>query len=256
MSDALIIEAWHGAVVQLTMNLPTKRNALETALTDALADRLDALQADTRCRAVVLTGGRSFSAGGSLDNLDTHALSMRSAMRRGHRVLRLISGGRLPVVAAVEGAAFGAGLSLAAICDFVICDGKTLFGAAYGRVGIMPDWGSLWTLPQRIGLGRTREFVMFAQVWNGEQAKAAGLADALADEGQVLPLALDWAERLALAAPGAISATKAALARFPQPLEAMLDWEADTQALLIASEDFAEGRDAFFGKRAAKFSGR
>jgi enoyl-CoA hydratase/carnithine racemase len=255
MSD-LVLVSRHDAVVQLTMNLPQKRNALEVALTDALTSELDALQGDPSCRAVVLSGGRHFCAGGSLDALKTHGLEMRAEMRGGHRLLRLINGGRLPVVAAVEGAAFGAGLSLAALCDFVICDAQTRFGAVYGKVGIMPDWGSLWVLPQRMGLGRTRELVMFSQIIDGAEAKATGLADALVEPGQVLATALDWARRLAEAAPGAISATKAALARQPLSLDAMLDWEADTQALLIASSDFAEGRDAFFGKRAARFTGR
>ena len=255
MSDPVLVERL-GPVAQLTMNLATKRNALETELTDALADHLDALQRDDTCRAVVLTGGKHFCAGGSLDTLKTNGLAMRADMRQGHRLLRLISAGRLPVVAAVEGAAFGAGLSLAALCDFVICDSQAKFGAVYGKVGIMPDWGSLWVLPQRLGLGRTRELVMFSQIVDGVEAKAIGLADVLAEDGHTLATALAWAQRLAEAAPGAISATKAALARSPQSLDVLLDWEADTQALLIASNDFAEGRDAFFQKRPARFKGR
>jgi len=254
MSDPVLLHR-QGAVAQLTLNLAARRNALERELTDALADRLAELQNDPECRAVVLGGGVHFCAGGSLDSLDTRPMAMRSDMRRGHRVLRLINAGRLPVVAAVQGAAFGAGLSLAAICDFVVCDRQSRFGAVYGKVGLMPDWGSLWMLPQRIGLARTRELAMFSQVIDGSEAKACGLADVLADDGQVLPTALDWARRLAEAAPGAISATKAALARFPQSLDTLLDWEADTQALLIGSEDFAEGRNAFFAKRAARFTG-
>ncbi len=255
MTELVLIER-HDAVALLTLNLPHKRNALETELTDALADALAALQNDASCRAVVLSGGKHFSAGGSLDTLKTSGLEMRADMRRGHRLLRLISAGRLPVVAAVEGAAFGAGLSLAAICDFVICDSTAKFGAVYGKVGIMPDWGALWVLPQRMGIGRTRELAMFSQVLGGVEAKTCGLADVLAEDGKTLETALDWAQRLADAAPGAISGTKAALARFPQSLDTMLDWEADTQAVLIASADFAEGRDAFFQKRPAKFTGR
>lgn len=254
MNDIVSLQRY-GAVALLTMKLTDKRNALTTELTDALADLLAAIQADLDVRAVVLSGGRHFSAGGSLDNLKTKGLAMRADMRQGHRLLRLISSGRVPVVAAVEGAAFGAGLSLAAICDFVVADSKSKFGAVYGKVGIMPDWGSLWVLPQRMGVGATRELVMLSQIWGGQQAHTAGLVDILAEDGQVLAQALERAQLLAQAAPGAISATKAALARFPQALDTMLDWEADTQALLIASDDFAEGRDSFFQKRAPNFSG-
>lgn len=245
----------HDAVAQLTLNLPQKRNALEVELTDALTDHLAQLQRDPTCRAVVLSGGKHFCAGGSLDSLKTSVLEMRAEMRTGHRLLRLISAGRLPVVAAVEGAAMGAGLSLAALCDFVVCDSRAMFGAVFGKVGIMPDWGALWMLPQRMGIGRTKEMLMFSQVIGGAEAKAIGLADMLAEDGQVLPTALEWAQRLAKAAPGAIGAIKAALSRHPLSLDAMLDWEADTQALLIASGDFAEGRDAFFEKREAHFKG-
>ena len=254
MTDIVSLQR-HGAVALLTMNLAEKRNSLTTELTDALTAQLAAIQADQAIRAVVLSGGRHFSAGGSLDNLKTKGLAMRADMRQGHGLLRLISAGRVPVVAAVEGAAFGAGLSLAAICDFVVADSNSKFGAVYGKVGIMPDWGSLWVLPQRMGVGPTRELVMLSQIWSGQQAHSAGLVDILAEDGQVLAKALERAELLAQAAPGAISATKAALARFPQSLDTLLDWEADTQALLISSDDFAEGRNAFFQKRTPTFSG-
>jgi len=254
MSEIVTLQR-HGAVAVLTMCQAEKRNALSTELNDALTAQLAMIQSDHSVRSVVLTGGRHFCAGGSLDTLKTKGLAMRADMRQGHQLLRLINAGRVPVVAAVEGAAFGAGLSLAAICDFVVADSKTKFGAVYGKVGIMPDWGVLWVLPQRMGLGRTRELTMLSQIWGGREAKEAGLVDILAEDGQVLAKAMERAELLAQAAPGALSAAKAALARFPQSLDVMLDWEADTQALLIASDDFAEGRDSFFEKRAAKFSG-
>jgi enoyl-CoA hydratase/carnithine racemase len=254
MNDLVTLQR-HDGVALLTMNRPEKRNALDNALTGALADRLTELQRDATCRAVVISGGRHFCAGGSLDNLSTRSLDMRADMRRGHVLIRAIISGRLPVIAAVEGAAFGAGLSLAAACDFVVADTDATFGAVYGKVGIMPDWAALWTLPQRIGLPRTRRFVMFGEVVDGRQAEAIGLVDVLALGEQVLATALDMARRLAEAAPGAISATKSFIARFPLPLDALLDWEADTQALLIASEDFSEGRAAFFEKRPPRFKG-
>jgi 2-(1,2-epoxy-1,2-dihydrophenyl)acetyl-CoA isomerase len=158
-------------------------------------------------------------------------------------------------VAAVAGAAFGAGLSLAAACDFVVADSGSRFGAVFGKVGVMPDWGALWTLPQRVGLAKARQILMFQQVLNGEQASSIGLVDFLVPAGAVLEHALVRAEQLAQAAPGSLSATKSFLARAPMTLDALLDWEADTQALLIGSADFTEGREAFFAKRSAAFTG-
>lgn len=254
--NGTVLQSREGSVAILTLNLPDKRNVLVSELTDALGDALQALQHDGSCRAIVITGGRHFSAGGSLDGLSTKGLDMRADLRKGQRVVRAIVTGRLPVVAAVEGAAFGAGLSLAAACDHVVADPSAKFGAVYGKVGIMPDWGALWTLPQRLGLPRARRLAMFCEVLGAAEAVAIGLADELAPEGEALATALARATTLAEAAPGAIGATKAVLARAPQSLDVLLDWEADTQALLIASDDFAEGRDAFFARRAARFSGR
>src|SRR5687768_11391833 len=111
MTDAVLLTRREGVAV-LTLNLPAQRNSLVEDLYRSLAAHLEALQADASCRAVVLTGGRHFCAGGSLDELHLGGLKMREAMRQGHRAIRAIVAGRLPIVAAVEGAAFGAGLSL------------------------------------------------------------------------------------------------------------------------------------------------
>ncbi|MCY1457837.1 phenylacetate degradation probable enoyl-CoA hydratase PaaB [compost metagenome] len=96
---------------------------------------------------------------------------------------------------------------------------------------------------------------MFQQVLDGEQAAGIGLVDFLVPAGQVLEHALERAEQLAQAAPGPLGSTKSFLARTPMSLDALLDWEADAQALLIGSADFAEGREAFFAKRSAAFTG-
>jgi enoyl-CoA hydratase/carnithine racemase len=251
----LVTQERRGAVMLLTLNTPEKRNSLTQALIRALNAQFLPLENDRSVRAVVLTGGRHFCAGGPLDSLDTNPQRMRLDMRDGHQLVRGIIAGRLPVVAAVEGAAFGAGLSLAAACDFVVADASAKFGAVFGKVALVPDWGALWTLPPRIGLTRTKKMAMFCEVVGGEEATRIGLVDELAEPGQALATALALAERLAGAAPSTVSMTKTALARGPLGLDVLLDWEADSQALNIASRDFAEGRDAFFGKREPRFSG-
>jgi 2-(1,2-epoxy-1,2-dihydrophenyl)acetyl-CoA isomerase len=255
MDDALLIER-RGGVAILTMNLPQRRNALAPALYQGLERHLRELQDDPSCRAIVLSGGKHFCAGGELDGLSDVALEMRANMRTGHRVLRAIVGGRIPVIAAVEGAAFGAGLSLAAACDFIVAESQSKFGAVFGKVGLMPDWGALWTLPQRMGLARARRMMMFAEVVGGVEAHAMGLADFLAEDGGVLAMAIARATQLADASPGSLAATKSFLARNPLGFDSLLDWEADAQALLIASSDFAEGCTAFAEKRPPVFTGK
>jgi 2-(1,2-epoxy-1,2-dihydrophenyl)acetyl-CoA isomerase len=252
MSGVVLTER-RSAVVVVTLNLPRKRNALGAELYPELTRVLETLQGDGSLRAIVLTGGPHFSVGGDLEGLDAPVLEMRRAMHLGQRLIRAIVGGPLPVVAAVEGNAYGAGFSLAMACDFVVADANTRFCAAFGRVGLTPDYGLLWTLPQRVGTVRTRELVMLCEPIDGTQAHAWGAVDRLCESGTVLPTAIALAERLARQPTGTISTTKAVLSRLPLNLDTLLAWEADTQALLVQSDDFREGVRAFTEKRPPSF---
>ncbi|WP_428266084.1 enoyl-CoA hydratase/isomerase family protein [Haliangium sp.] len=255
MSDTVLVER-HEGVALLTMALPHKRNALSKELYPVLADRLQELEHDPEVRVIVLSGGSHFCAGGDLSALDLPLLEMRREMHLGHRVIRSLIGGEVPVIAAVQGTAYGAGFSLAMGCDFVVADPATTFCAAFGRVGLTPDYGLLWTLPQRVGMGATREIVMFCEPIRGERAHQLGLVDRLCAPGEVQETAMGLARRLAQAPPATLATTKRVLARLPMSLDTMLAWEADTQSLLVRTDDFAEGVRAFMEKREPRFSGR
>lgn len=170
MSEEVLIEH-RGSVAVLTMNRPRRRNALNIDLGAQLAQVLREVQEAPQIRAVVLWGGSHFCVGGDLSDLGAPALTMRRSMQIGQGIIRQLTGGRLPVVAAVEGNAYGAGFSIALACDFVVADEATTFCAAFGRVGLQPDYGLLWSLTQRVGVGTAREIVMLCEPIAGRQAK-------------------------------------------------------------------------------------
>src|SRR5690606_21456640 len=165
------------------------------------------------CRAIVLTGaGGSFCAGGDLDSLPDHdPMATRRRLERSHELLRMIVTGPKPVIAAVNGYAFGAGLSLAAACDFVLAAPDASFGAVFGKVGLMADMGLLWSLPQRIGLAQTKRLLFTSAVLKAEQAVEIGLVDRIGGDKPLVE-AVALAEYVAAEPHRAVAATKPELA--------------------------------------------
>lgn len=247
-----------GAIRIIRLNYPAKRNALSLSLRAELFAAVESTIANETVRAIVLTGsGGAFCAGGDISSMQNAAgVAGRQRLANLHRLVRLLVAGPKPVIAAVEGYAYGAGMSLALLCDQVVAASDAKFCCSFGKVGLMPDMAALWTVPQRVDAGWTRRLLMLAEEIDGETAGRIGLVDQVVPPGQALDAALTLAGRFASQAPLPIAFTKAALARGPQPLENLLALEADNQALLFNSEDFAEGRDAFLAKRKPVFKGR
>lgn len=246
-----------GSVWVLTLDDPKRHNALDVPARHQLLAALEQAVTDPACRALVLTGaGGTFCSGGDLSTMpvDDRAAA-RTRLDALTHIVRLLVRGPKPVVAAVEGVAYGAGLSLAAACDHVVAAADARFCCSFGRVGLIADSGLLWTLPQRVGRGRAAELLLFGDPLPATRAIQIGLVDHLVEPGNALSVAIERARRLAEAAPLAIRATKAALGRWPYSLEDALALEASTQADLYESDDFSEGRAAFFGKRPPSFTG-
>jgi enoyl-CoA hydratase/carnithine racemase len=246
-----------GPVAIVTLNDPERRNPLSPTLRERLLDVLAHAFADEDVRAVVLTGaGDVFCAGGDLGSMgELDRESGRARLQRSQQVTRTIVGGAKPVIAAVEGAAAGAGLSLAASCDVVVAAADARFTAAFGQVGLMPDLGALWAVPGRVGVATARRLFMLGDSIDGAEAVATGLADRLAEPGRALASAREEARRLALASPLALAAIKRVLAAHPQPLDDVLNAEAELQAELFASRDLREGLAAFRQRRQPRFNG-
>ncbi|HSV35315.1 MAG TPA: enoyl-CoA hydratase/isomerase family protein [Ramlibacter sp.] len=244
-----------GRIVILTLHNPEKMNAFSQAMRDRLSTLLSQLNADPECRAIVLTGsGPNFSAGADLSGFqETTVHECRVRLKRGGAVLmREMINGAKPIIGAIEGNAYGAGLALSCACDHVVAARSAKFCCAFTRVGFLPDMGLMFSLPNRVGMTRARQLIALAEVIDAERAERLGLVDELTDTGGALAAALALAERYADGPPMAYEAVKGVFAR---GLEAMIQAEIDLQPMLWLSSDHREGKLAFAERRKPKFTG-
>lgn len=245
-------------VATLTLNRPAQRNAIDLRMRDEIAQCLAALKRDRDVRALVVTGaGGAFCAGGDLRGIQSAQLDgagWRQRMKDAHDwVGALISLDR-PVVAAVDGPAFGAGFSLALAADFVIASPRASFCLSFMKVGLVPDFGAFHTLPRVVGVQRAKELMLSAREVAADEARRLGIVFEIAPADRVLARAQALAASFAGASPLAASLVKRALAATPAAgLDAMLDFEADAQALCFASSEHQAAVARFLDKQPAAF---
>ena len=171
-----LLQETRGTVRLLRFDNPARRNALSPALRMELLRALEAAECDPSIRSVLLTGGEEvFCAGGDLGDMRVTELAAgRARMQDNARLVRQMVRMGKPLIAAVEGWAVGAGLSVALACDSIVCGAGARFAAGFGKVGLLADLGQLHTLPARIGWGRARQILMFGQVVEAEEAHRPG----------------------------------------------------------------------------------
>lgn len=251
----VLLEARDGATLTLTLNYTARRNALSMPLRAALTAALDRAEADPTLRAIVLTGaGGQFCAGGDISGMNVEDLAAgRERFRVTHRLVTQMVHCAKPIIAAVEGHAVGAGLSLALCCDTIVAADTARFGAGFGRIGLIADLGLNHTLPQRVGMGRARQMLLYGEQIDAATAERLGLVDHVVPAGTALAAARARARLLEDAAPLPIALTKRLLA---EGLDAALAQERDLQSTLFLTEDHREGREAFLAKRKPTFRGR
>lgn len=261
MSELALTELRDGIGI-LSMNDPAQRNALSVEMRLSVAKALRELLADDDCRAIVLCGaGGTFCAGGDLksaqsDVEDPPEIRTPRKLSMMHDVVRLIAEGSKPVIAAIEGNASGAGLSLAAACDYVVAGPSAKFCASFGRVGLVPDAGLLWSLPRRIGIIPARNMMLTATTIDLETALRIGLADMAAREGETLSAAVEIARNYLGVAPLSAAHIKALMSREALSLEEAFAAELRVQPTLTGSADYIEARAAFAEKRQPRFTGK
>jgi enoyl-CoA hydratase/carnithine racemase len=250
-----LLETRDGTTLLLTLNYTERRNALSMPLRAALIDAFDRAEGDPDIRAIILTGaGGHFCAGGDISGMNASDLAAgRERFRVTHRLVQLMVHSAKPIIAAVEGYAVGAGLSLALCCDTIVAAENARFGAGFGRIGLIADLGLNHTLPQRIGMGRARQLLLYGEQIDATAAERIGLVDHVVASGTAVAFARDRAQVLAGTAPLPVALTKRLLA---EGLDAALDQERDLQSTLFLTEDHREGREAFLAKRKPAFRGR
>ena len=256
MSDVLKVEV-EGGICRITLNRPHSMNALNRALRNELTA---ALLAAHSARVIVLTGaGRGFCSGQDLSDVEgLDAVGFEGILNDEYvPMIRAITEAPVPVIAAVNGAAVGAGANLALACDLVIACESAVFIQAFTRIGLIPDAGGTSFLPRRVGLQRAMGAALLAEPISAGQAVDWGMIwEAVPDE-RFAEVVSARAEKLASGPTQAYAAVKQALrGAFDQPLEAQLAVEARLQGTCGASQDFREGVAAFMQKRPPVFLGR
>jgi 2-(1,2-epoxy-1,2-dihydrophenyl)acetyl-CoA isomerase len=250
-----LLQERHGAVALLTLNRPERLNALTADLLDDLRRSLLDLAGAGDVRAIVLTGsGRAFSAGA-----DRLAGPMAAdALLREHYnpLVTAMVDLDVPLVAAINGVAAGAGVSLALACDFRIAARSARFQLPFVQVGLVPDAGASWLLPRIVGAGRAAEMALLGRPVDAHEAREWGLVTRLSDDAQLRVDALDMAAELA-ALSSSVAATKhALLCSLDTSLEHQLALESRLQGHAQQHPDYAEAREAFHEKRVPRFAGR
>jgi 2-(1,2-epoxy-1,2-dihydrophenyl)acetyl-CoA isomerase len=257
VSDIIRTERRAGYRV-ISLNRPERMNALGADLIAALIGELDLAEADSACRALVLTGtGRAFCAGADLAGISPGA-DLGSAIERSwNPMARRFQALRMPSVAAVNGVAAGAGANLALGCDIVVAAASARFIQAFSKIGLIPDAGGTHILPRLVGYGRARALAMLAEPVSAAEAASMGMIWRVFDDGALLDEACAIAERLAAMPTQALVLTRQAFAAgAANSFDAQLDVERDLQRIAGNTPDFQEGVRAFLEKRPPVFTGK
>lgn len=267
MTSAVIREDRGGGVVLVTLNRPELRNPISDPDTiAALIATIGAADADRATRAIILTGaGKAFSTGGNINAMreggglrDALPAETRSNYRHGiQRLPLLFDALEVPVIAAVNGAAIGAGCDLACMCDIRLAGESAKFAESFVKLGIVPGDGGAWLLPRIVGASRAAELTFTGDTIDAAEALACGLVSRVVADESLLGEAEKLARRIAANPPYAVRMSKRLLREGRQSsLGTTLELSAAYQALSHATADHDEAVHAFLAKRPPNFQGR
>lgn len=257
-SDRLRVETPHEGVLLVTLNRPEARNSVSFEMWESFSALLDRIECETPARALVLTGaGGTFSTGGDMKIPPARgegALSPATRLEWGQRITARLRRLPVPVIAAVEGGAWGMGWSLVLACDLVFTAENARFGAPFVNFGLAPDGGSCWLLARQLGRRRAAELVFSGRDVDAAEALSLGLVSRICPAGATVEAALGFARGLGNGNRHAVELTKRLLhaAEDGGSLEANHSLELAYCAILQRGEELQRARDAFAARSAAK----
>jgi enoyl-CoA hydratase/carnithine racemase len=245
-------------VATITLDRPEARNAWSDSMLDEMLERLDEVDTDDRVRALVVTGtDPAFCAGGDLKAMQERrgmfagdTVELRKKYLRGLQELpRQFNRLEKPVIAAINGAAIGAGLDLALMCDLRVARKGAKFGSTFARVGLIPGDGGAYLLTRIVGLARALDLCLTARIFEADEALSMGLVHRVVEPDELLARAHELADQIASLPAAAVQATKAAIYRTAhQDLESALQITAALQSLVQHTDDHRRAVDAMLEK--------
>lgn len=262
----LVLYSRDEAVVTLTLNDPDQRNPIsDSEMVEALLAALDRLEADSEARVAILTGaGSAFSAGGNIKKMgkagglnDPLPVRTRRNYKTGIQRLPLrFAALEVPIIAAVNGAAIGAGCDLACMCDLRVAGKSARFAESFVKLGIIAGDGGAWLLPRVVGFSKAAEMALTGDMIDAEEALACGLVSKVVPDDELMANARQLADRIAVNPPHGVRMTKRLLWEGQtMELAPLLEMAACMQALAHATADHQEAISAFLEKRPAIFQG-
>jgi 2-(1,2-epoxy-1,2-dihydrophenyl)acetyl-CoA isomerase len=260
--ESTLLSATHGAVRVLTLNRPAALNSFTAQLNVELRAALEDVAADASVRALVITGaGRGFCAGQDLNDPALgggESLDVGGVVEKLYKPLALrIRSMPVPVIAAVNGVAAGAGANFALGCDFVIAARSASFIQAFSKIGLVPDCGGTWLLPRLVGRARAIGLAMTGDKLPAEEAQRIGLIWQCVDDAALMDTALALANKLAAMPTRALAETRRAIDEAAGlDYSDALSMEGERQHALGHAHDAREGIAAFVEKRAPRFTDR
>jgi len=249
-----------GAIGKITLNRPDKYNAFVRGMALELQKKLDECRSDETIRCIIISGsGKAFCAGQDLkEATDPNGPTIEEIVRQHYNpIIKKIREIKIPVIAAVNGVAAGAGANVALACDIVVAAKSASFIQAFSKIGLIPDSGGTYFLPRLIGIQKAAALMMTGEAVSAEKAETLGMIYAVYEDSEFETSAMKLADTISSMPTKGLGYTKKLLSQtFNNSLEDQLSLEAETQALSASSKDHQEGIKAFMEKRTPQFTGK